>query len=177
MLQCTPQGDKNMRHKLFQTVIVSVASLSVTGVLVAQTGDRHRMPAGFQRWYLVNSLLVTKDSPQFDTTGGLHHVYVNDIGLARLKKGGSAPYPDGTVFADDVREFSLFDGEYTEGKRKVIPVMLKDSKKYRSTGGWGFQAWAGGGSHKPLLPAPGERCFACSTPPKANDFPFSTYLY
>ena len=42
---------------------------------------------------------MTKDSPQFDTTGGLHHVYVNDIGLARLKKGGSAPYPDGTVFA------------------------------------------------------------------------------
>ena len=113
-----------MRHKLFQTVIVSVASLSVAGVLTAQTGDRLRIPAGFQHWYLVNSLLVTKDSPQFDTTGGLHHVYVNDIGLARLKKGGSAPYPDGTVFADDVREFSLFDGEYTEGKRKVIPVML-----------------------------------------------------
>src|SRR5882762_11101766 len=83
-----PQGDRNMRHKLFQTVIVSVASLSVAGVLAAQTGDRLRIPAGFQHWYLVNSLLVTKDNPQFDTTGGLHHVYVNDTGLARLKKGG-----------------------------------------------------------------------------------------
>src|SRR5204862_6105199 len=99
-----PQGDKNMRHKLFQTVIVSVASLSVAGVLTAQTGDRLRIPAGFQHWDLVNSLLVTKDSPQFDTTRGLQHVYVKDVGLYRLKNGGSAPYPDGTVFADDVRE-------------------------------------------------------------------------
>ncbi len=166
-----------MRHKLFQTVIVSVASLSVAGVLTAQTGDRLRIPAGFQHWYLVNSLLVTKDSPQFDTTGGLHHVYVNDVGLARLKKGGSAPYPDGTVFADDVREFSLFDGAYTEGKRKVIPVMLKDSKKYRSTGGWGFQAWAEGDPNKPLVTDPVKSCFACHTPQKANDYLFSTYLH
>jgi hypothetical protein len=177
MLQCTPQGDKNMRHKLFQTVIVSMASLSVAGVLTAQTGDRLRIPAGFQHWYLVNSLLVTKDSPQFDTTGGLHHVYVNDIGLARLKKGGSAPYPDGTVFADDVREFTLFDGEYTEGKRKAIPVMLKDSKKYRSTGGWGFQAWAEGDRNKPLVTDPVKSCFGCHTPQKANDYLFSTYLH
>src|SRR5882762_1703613 len=153
MLQCTPQGDKNMRHKLFQTVIVSVASLSVAGVLAAQTGDRLRIPAGFQRWYLVNSLLVTKDSPQFDTTGGLHHVYVNDIGLARLKRGGSGPYSDGTVFADGVREFRLFDGEYSQGKRKEMPVMLKDSKQYRSTGGRGFQAWAEGEPNKPLVVA------------------------
>src|SRR5258706_6302678 len=166
MLQCTPQGDKNMRHKLFQTVIVSVASLSVTGVLVAQTGDRLRIPAGFQHWYLVNSLLVTKDSPLFDTTGGLHHVYVNDIGLARLKKGGSAPYPDGTVFTDDVREFTLVDGAYTQGKRKVIPVMLKDSKKYRSTGGWGFPAWAEGAPNKPLLSDPVSGCFRCHHPLK-----------
>jgi hypothetical protein len=39
------------------------------GVLTAQAGDRLRIPAGFRHWYLVNSLLVTKDSPQFDATG------------------------------------------------------------------------------------------------------------
>jgi hypothetical protein len=177
MLLCTPQGDKNMRNKLFQIVIVSVASLWVAGVLAAQAGDALTIPAGFQHWYLVNSLLVTKDSPLFDTTGGLHHVYVNDIGLARLKMGGSDPYPDGTVFADDVREFTLVDGAYTQGKRKAIPVMLKDSKKYRSTGGWGFQAWAEGDPNKPLVTDPVTSCFGCHTPQKANDYLFSTYLH
>ena len=73
-----------MRHKLFQTVIVSVASLSVAGVLAAQTGDRLRIPAGFQHWYLVNSLLVTKDSPQFDTTGVHLSIPVIDDGQLAL---------------------------------------------------------------------------------------------
>src|SRR5262249_22993225 len=60
-------------------------------------------------------------------------------------------YPDGTIFADDVRDFSVVDGAYLQGARKAIPVMVKDSKKYASTGGWGFQAWAGGDPAKPLV--------------------------
>jgi hypothetical protein len=28
--------------------------------------------------------------------------------------------------------------------RKVLAVMVKDSKKYAPTGGWGFQFWVGG---------------------------------
>jgi hypothetical protein len=30
-------------------------------------------------------------------------------------------------------------------------MMLKDKKKYASTGGWAFQAWAGGDPKKPLV--------------------------
>jgi cytochrome P460 len=166
-----------MRHKFFQTLVVGAAFLSVAALFAAQAGDALRLPAGFEHWYLVNSMLVTKDSPQFDTIGGLHHIYVNDVGLARLKKGGSTPYPDGTVFTDDVREFSLVDGSYTQGKRKAIPMMLKDSKKYGSTGGWGFQAWADGDPKKPLVTDPVKACFGCHTSQKANDFTFSTYLH
>ena len=32
--------------------------------------------------------------------------------------------------------------------------MLKDKTKYASTGGWGFQAWAGGDPTKPLVTDP-----------------------
>ena len=55
--------------------------------------------------------------------------------------------------------------------------MVKDAKKYASTGGWGFQAWAGGDPKKPLVTEPGKMCFACHTPQKANDYTFSTYLH
>ena len=125
----------------------------------------------------VVSMIVTKDSPMFDAIGGLHHIYVNSVGFSRLKKGGSTPYPDGTIFTDDVRDFSLADGSYSQGRRKAIPVMLKDAKQYASTGGWGFQAWAGGDPQKPLATDPVKTCFACHTPQKANDYTFSTYLH
>src|SRR5471030_1569019 len=157
-----------MTRALLLTVVLVVAA--------APAGDKLTILAGFDHWLLVNSMIVTKDSPLSASIGGIHHVYINDVGLARLKKGGSAPYPDGTIFVDDVRDFSLVEGSYVQGSRKAIRVMLKDAKKYASTGGWGFQAWAGGDPKKPLATDPVKACFACHTPQKANDYTFSTYL-
>ena len=104
--------------------------------------------------------------------------YVNATGFDRLKRGGSTPYPDGTRFADDVRTFSAVeDGSYLEGAdRKAITVMVKDSKKYASTGGWGFQAWPGGDPTKAIVDDSPKQCFSCHVPEKANDYVFSTYL-
>ena len=97
-----------------------------------------------------------------------------------MTKGGPAPYPDGTIFADDVRDFTLADGAYSQGGRKAITVMVKDSKKYASTGGWGFQVWLGGDPAKPVVTDTAsavKACFTCHTPQKANDYTFSTYLH
>jgi hypothetical protein len=156
--------------------VTSVALLALGSVSAATGPPALEIPAGFQHWYFVNSMIITKDSPSFSAIDGLHHIYVNDIGLPRLMKGGSMPYPDGTVFVDDVREVSLVDGAFLQGARKAIPVMLKDSKKYASTGGWGFQAWAGGDPKKPLVTDAVKGCFECHVPQKANDYTFSTYL-
>lgn len=124
-------------------------------------------------------MIVTKDSPIFEQLGGLHHIYVNAKGLPTLKDSGPLPYPDGTVFADDVHEFSVTDGAYVEGKKKVVAVMVKDAKKYSTTGGWGFQAWVGGDLSKPVVPDAAhsvQACFACHTPQKDRDYTFSTYI-
>jgi hypothetical protein len=167
-----------MHRNFFRTLAVSVVAVLALGtVFAAPAGDRLTIPVGFEHWYLVNSMVVTKDSPLFDAIGGLHHIYVNAVGLPRLKKGGSTPYPDGTIFTDDVRDVSLVDGSYVQGPRKAIPVMVKDARKYASTGGWGFQAWAGGDPKKPLVTDAATMCFACHTPQKASDYTFSTYLH
>ena len=168
---------KGMHHNFFLVrALVVVAFLVVGTVSAAPPVDKLAIPAGFEHWYLVNSMVVTKDSPLSSAIGGIHHIYVNSVGFARLKMGGSTPYPDGTIFTDDVRDFSLVDGSYIQGSRKAIPVMLKDARKYASTGGWGFQAWAGGDPKKPLVTDPGKACFACHAPQKDNDSVFSTYL-
>jgi hypothetical protein len=167
-----------MRHIYFAaSAMVGVAVFALSTASAAPPNDKLSIPAGFDHWYLVNSMIVTKDSPVFDAIGGLHHIYINSVGIPRLKMGGSEPYPDGTIFADDVRDFSLADGSFSQGSRKAIPVMLKDAKKYASTGGWGFQAWAGGDPQKPLVTDPVKTCFACHMPQKNNDYTFSTYLH
>jgi hypothetical protein len=133
--------------------------LGVAGILVSfgtlsagSAGDEVPFPNGLRDWFFVNSLSATADSPLFGHVGGVHHIYVNAKGLRTLKAGGPFPYPDGTVFADDVHDFTVKDDAYLEGVKKFVTVMVKDSKKYATTGGWGFQVWAGGDPTKPQLP-------------------------
>lgn len=141
--------------------------------------DGVRFPNGFRDWFVVNSMSATKDIPVFGHVDGLHLIHVNAKGLPTLKKGGPFPYPDGTIFADDVHEFSVKDGATVEGAKKFVTVMVKDAKKYASTGGWGFQVWAAGDPSKPQVPDAAHAitaCFVCHTPQKAQDYTFSTYI-
>jgi hypothetical protein len=151
-----------------------LATLFTGRTLFASTPE---IPTDFQRGYLANSMLVTKEPNNTGLITGVHLVYVNRVGFGRLKHGGVMAFPDGTIFADDVREFSLNDGVYHQGGRKFLTVMVKDSKKYASTGGWGFQAWLGGDSTKPVVNDPAKQCFACHMASKANDYVNSTYLH
>ncbi len=145
--------------------------MSLGAVMTISAGDDVPFPNGFRDWFVVNSMIVTKDSPISAQIGGMHIIYVNAKGLPTLKAGGPFPYPDGTVFADDVHEYSVKDGSYIEGSKKAVTVMMKDSKKYATNGGWGFQVWAGGDPSKPLVPDAAhatQACFACHTPQKAQ---------
>jgi hypothetical protein len=165
------------RTRLYCLSILIIAGAAVGTLFAEQTGDTLKIPADFKHWYLVHSTLITKDDNKFGLIAGVHLIYVNAMGLDRLKRGGSTSYPDGTMFADDVRDFSAVDGSYLEGTgRKAITLMVKASRKYATTGGWGFQAWAGGDSAKPIATDPVKQCFNCHVPQKAQDFTFAKYL-
>jgi hypothetical protein len=130
--------------RLLVALAIGGALVAGGGTPFAGTDDALKIPADFQHGYLANSLLVTKEPNKIGLNTGNHLIYVNPVGFARLTQGGSAPYPDGTVFVDDVREYSADDGFYRQGGRKFLTMMIKDSRKYASTGGWGFQAWSDG---------------------------------
>jgi hypothetical protein len=172
-------GGTLMLRKLVRILGLVGILLPLAAVSAVPAGYEVAFPNGFRDWFVVNSMIVTKDSAMFDQIGGMHIIYVNAKGLPTLKKGGPFPYPDGTVFADDVHEFSVKEGSYVEGNKKAVTVMVKDAKKYPTTGGWGFQVWAGGDPSKPLVPDAAHAipaCFECHTPQKAQDFTFSTYI-
>ena len=168
-----------MLHKLIGIFGLAGILTSLSAISTISADEEVPFPNGFRDWFVVNSMIVTKDSPIFGQIGGMHIIYVNAKGLPTLKSGGPFPYPDGTVFADDVHEFSVKDGSYVEGSKKAVTVMVKDMKKYPTTGGWGFQVWAGGNPSKPLVQDSADAvqaCFVCHTPQKAQDYTFSTYI-
>ncbi len=168
-----------MLRRVFGIFGLAGIFVALSAVSTKSAGDDVPFPTGFRDWFVVNSMIVTKDSPMSAQIGGMHIIYLNAEGLPTLKAGGPLPYPDGTVFADDVHEFSVKDGSYVEGTKKAVTVMVKDAKKYATTGGWGFQVWAGGDPSKPLVPDAAHAipaCFVCHTPQKDQDYTFSTYI-
>jgi hypothetical protein len=168
-----------MRRRYARFLGIAGVLMPLAAVSAQPSGDDVSFPHEFRDWFVVNSMVVTKDSPISAQIGGMHIIYVNAKGFPTLRKGGPLPYPDGTIFADDVHDFSVKDGSYVEGDKKAVTVMVKDSKRYPTTGGWGFQVWAGGDPSKPLVPdAPHavQACFSCHTPQKSQDYTFSSYI-
>ena len=168
-------GARSARTKAsIRAGLLSAALLVPMSVVAVESADDVRLPVGYRNWFHVNSMLVDKTSPQFEVLGGMHSTYVNPTGEAALKKGG--PYPNRTILVDDVHDFTVAEGSYTEGPSKVVGVMTKDKKRYAATGGWGFQAFAGGDRTKPLVTDATKQCFECHQSRKDQDYVFSTYI-
>jgi hypothetical protein len=66
----------------------------------------------------------------------------------------------------------LLAGSSVAGSPMNVQFMVKDSKKYASTGGWGFAEFADG---KPSGEAVHKTCFVCHAPARAHDFVFTRY--
>jgi hypothetical protein len=181
----SPEQIDRPRYRLFGTASAGAAIrligsfLALIGILAivsvsAQSADDLEPPIGYRNWFHVNTMIVDKTSPVFNVLGGMHNVHVNQVGEGALKKGG--PYPNGTVFMTDLHDFAVDDGSYVEGALKGLAVMVKDSKKYASTGGWGFQFWEAGDPKKPGVMNGTKQCFECHQPKKDQDYIYSTYI-
>jgi hypothetical protein len=128
-------------------------------LISAESSVDLKPPVGYRRLFHVNTMIVDKSSPLFEVLGGMHNAHANSVGESALRKGG--PYPNGTVFLIDLHELSVVDGSYVEGALKGLAVMAKNSKKYASTGGWGFQFWTQGDPNKPVVTDVVKQCFEC----------------
>ncbi len=155
----------------FARVALVLAALSTAAYADPAAGPKY--PRGYREWRHVKSMVIYSDKhPLFAAFAGIHHVYVNKAGLAALKAHG--PFADGSVLVFDLLQSEDADGAYTEGTRKVVAVMQKEAKKYKDTGGWGFQAFKGGNPGEAIVNDPAGQCFNCHQAQKNSDFVFST---
>jgi Cytochrome P460 len=155
---------------------MSIKSLLVAGSMlvggVAAAADAVPYPEGYRAWLHVNSMVIQPGHPLYDAFGGIHHLYANKKAEQGYKSGR---FPDGAVIVFDLLEAKSADNTVQEGARKVVGVMHKDAKKYKATGGWGFEGFKGDSrTERAVAGNAATACYQCHTAQKDNDFVFST---
>jgi hypothetical protein len=99
----------------------------------------------------------------------------NDIAIQAAESGHISPWPDGTRFAKIAWQQQLgSDGIVYPGNFVQVELMIKNSKKYAATEGWGWGRWRGAdlkpyGSDARFV----NECTGCHLPVKGNDYVYT----
>ena len=152
-----------------QLILATLCAATSTATLAADPQVPY--PEGYRDWHHMKSMVIEEGHTLYGSFGGIHHLYANDKAMKGYRKG---TFPDGSVIIFDLLEAVHEGNAVTEGDRKVVGVMHKDSKSYRDTGGWGFEGFGGGDRTNRVVGGnAASACFACHAPQKAQDYTFS----
>lgn len=134
-----------------------------------------RIPAGYRDWRLVS---VAHEEGKLND---LRAILGNDVAIKAYREG-RLPFPDGTIIArlawnyvpleESSKAFGSPQSFVAGPPKNGIQFMVKDSKKYASTDGWGFAQFDGG---KPADEARHATCFPCHENVKERDLVFNRY--
>ncbi len=133
-----------------------------------------KIPPGYRDWRLIS---VAHEEGNLND---LRAILGNDVAIKAYREG-KLPFPDGTIIArlawshvSSAENNKVFGRpqSFVAGPPTNVQFMVKDSRKYASTDGWGFAQFEDG---KPASEAVHKTCFACHQPVKARDFVFTRY--
>jgi hypothetical protein len=133
-----------------------------------------KIPHGYRDWKLIS---VAHEEGNLND---IRAVLGNDVAMKAYRED-KLPFPDGTIIARLAWSYVLSEennkvfGRYQSfvaGTATNVQFMVKDSRKYASTGGWGLAQFKDG---KPDDTAQLKTCFPCHEPVKARDFVFTRY--
>ena len=165
---------------IFAVSAAMVVSVSGAMTLSARGADNEssliftgKIPPGYRDWRLIS---VAHEEGNLND---LRAILGNDIAIKAYREG-KLPFPDGTIIArlawsyvpsEENNKVFGRPQSFVAGAATNVQFMVKDSKKYMSTGGWGFAQFNDG---KPADVAV-QDCFSCHVPVKARDFVFTRY--
>jgi hypothetical protein len=140
----------------------------------AQSNDAVPYPTGYRQWTHVKSTIIGPKSSLYQQIGGIQHIYANEKGMEGYRTGS---FPEGSILVYDflkTEEDANQAGITHEGPRRFTSVMVKDSKRYAATGGWGFEEFRGDSQTDRMIGAEAPaKCYACHTSQKDRDYVFS----
>lgn len=128
------------------------------------------IPDGYRNWAFVAPAV------EGEPLNELRVVVGNEIAI-NAYRAGTLPFPDGAVLvklAWQQKQSPDFEPATVPGRATTVQVMVKDSKKYARTGGWGFGRFIDG---EPVDEAQHHTCFAChEARVKGHDYVFTRFV-
>jgi hypothetical protein len=135
----------------------------------------NELPPDYRDWKLISVAHEAGD------LNDLRAILGNDTAVKAYREG-TLPFPDGAIIArlawrytpseenDKAfgRQQSFISGPPVNG----VQFMVKDAKKFASTGGWGYVQFDDG---KPKAAAIAKSCFACHQAVEDRDYLFTRY--
>src|ERR1700732_2659328 len=151
--RCLRLGHPMKRIPIF--VIAATMPVSVIGAMTFSAGGADdegspifgvKIPPGYRDWRLIS---VAHEEGNLND---LRAILGNDVAIKAYREG-KLPFPDGTIIArlawsyvpseENNKVFGRAQS-FGAGPATNVQFMVKDSKKYASTGGWGFAQFQDG---------------------------------
>lgn len=133
-----------------------------------------KIPAGYRDWMLIS---VAREEGELDD---VRAVLGNDKAIKAYRQG--KPFPDGSIIARlawsyapsevNNRAFGRTQSFVAGDPKNGVQFMVKDTKRYPATGGWGFAQFDDG---KPADENVMKACFPCHQVIADRDFVFTHY--
>ena len=134
-----------------------------------------RIPSGYRDWRLIS---VAREEGTLDD---IRAVLGNDKAIKSYRER-KLPFPDGTIIArlawsydpseENNKAFGRPQSFVAGHPKNGVQFMVKDSRKYASTGGWGFAHFDDGKSAEEGVL---NTCFPCHQAVAGRDLVFTRY--
>lgn len=181
-----------MTSKRMRTTTIVMSLVSALGASSASAQDKYTLKVpggiafsefkGYESWQVVS---VSQDGDMFAV------ILANPVMIDAYKAGipgNGKPFPDGSKMAKihwNPKKMEVFPAATVPGTQHDVDFMVKDSKRFADSGGWGWGAFereAASGTFRPATtadkPPQGNdaKCgFACHTIVKNRDYVFTDY--
>jgi Cytochrome P460 len=176
------EGDRHMRRigYIFGAVVAMTGVVAYMARASEQAGAEAapmfgiKIPVGYRDWKLISV------AHEAGNNNDLRAVLGNDVAIKAYREG-KLPFPDGSIIARLAWAYTVSEENnkvfgraqsFVAGPAINVQFMVKDSKKYAATGGWGFAQFTDG---VPLADAALAPCFPCHVPIKSRDYVFTRY--
>ena len=181
-----------MKNKNIPSVVFMVVLLSVVGVMAIAAQDKYALKVpnglafsefrGYEGWQLVS---ISQDGNLMAA------ILANPVMIKAYQAGvpgNGKPFPDGSKMAKihwNPKKLETFPAATVPGSQHDVDLMVKDSKRFADSGGWGWAVFEYDAASDKFTPGTladkppqgnDAKCgFACHTTVKTRDYVFTEY--
>ena len=174
-----------MRDALGACLLSAVVTLAAVAAQVSSASGQAKgeaapvfvtkIPRGYRDWRFIS---VAREEGTLDD---IRAILGNDVAIGAYR-AGKLPFPEGTIIArlawayipseENNKSFGNAQSFVAGHPKNGVQFMIKDSKKYASTGGWGYGHFDDGKSAEEAVL---KTCFPCHAAIQPRDYVFTRY--